>query len=386
MKKFTAILLILLLLGTNDLQAQRRRKVVKQKQPEPEVVEETPQEILFKSMVANTAKVMFIDSLVVDKKNFLNFIPLSTEAGMMIPYNELFDKTGQDASVVYANELGTTCYYSELQNDSTRYLYTIDKLGKSWSTPRRLNELNQLKMPNYPFLMTDGLTLFFSAKSSEGLGGYDIYMTRFDSEGARFYIPENYGLPFNSPANEYFLAIDEYQQLGYLVSDRYQPKGKVCIYIFEPLQSHRGFEADNISEKKLYGYARLTKIKDTWSFGNREEALKRYNGMKSRNLQGGEVAELSFVVNDNTVYHSVEEFHSKEAQKLFQEYQTKWNRMEKTTINLERQRIDFSKQTLSKQQNLRGRMLQEEESVLKLKEELQNLAKRIRKIENSNNH
>ena len=370
---------MLLVLGIGEGQAQRR-KVVKKKQPE--VIEETPQEKRFKSMAPNTAKVMFIDSMVVDKNNFLNEIPLSTEAGMMIPYNELFDKKGQEASVVYANELGTTCYYSELENDTTRYLYTIDKLGKTWSEPRRLSELKDLKMLNYPFLMTDGLTLFFSAESSEGVGGYDIYVTRYDSEGARFYAPENYGLPFNSPANEYFLAIDELQQLGYLVSDRYQPKDKVCIYVFEPSETHRGFEADNISEEKLLGYARLSKIKDTWSFGNRQEALKRYEAMKTRNRQGGGEAELTFVVNDSTVCRSSEDFHSKEARQLFQEYKTKWNRLEKTTAYLKRQRMDFGRQTLSKQQNLRARMLQEEEEIQLINEDLNRLAKQIRKIEN----
>ena len=131
MRKLPIIILVLFLLFTCDLQAQRRKKVVKVKQPEPEVAEETPQEKLFKSMVVNTAKVMFIDSLVVDKNNFLNYIPLSTEAGMIIPYNELFDKDGQEHSFVYANEFGTTCYYSELLNDTTRYLYSIDKLGKT---------------------------------------------------------------------------------------------------------------------------------------------------------------------------------------------------------------------------------------------------------------
>ena len=47
-----------------------------------------------------------------------------------------------------------------------------------------------------------------------------------------FYIPDNYGLPYNSTANDYFLAIDERNNLGWLVSDRYQPEDKVCILYF----------------------------------------------------------------------------------------------------------------------------------------------------------
>ena len=64
------------------------------------------------------------------------------------------------------------------------------------------------------------------------LEGFDIYTTRLDVDNGGFYIPDNYGLPYNSTANDYFLAIDERNNLGWLVSDRYQPEDKVCIYIF----------------------------------------------------------------------------------------------------------------------------------------------------------
>ncbi|MFR5270404.1 MAG: hypothetical protein ACLTGI_07025 [Hoylesella buccalis] len=57
-------------------------------------------------------------------------------------------------------------------------------------------------------------------------------MTLFNSEDGTFYKPENYGLPFNSTANDYVLAIDDMYALGWLVSDRYQPEGKsVHLYI-----------------------------------------------------------------------------------------------------------------------------------------------------------
>ena len=382
MKRLTILLLLLLLLGVGDSHAQRRRKVVK-KQVEPEVIEETPQERLFKSMVGNTAKVMFIDSVVVDRNDFLNHIPLSSEAGMMIAYNELFDKAGQDSSYVFANEFGTTCYYSEAENDSTRHLYSIDKLGKSWSQPKRLAELDgALQMLNYPFLMTDGQTLFFSAKGEESLGGYDIFMTRYDADGAHFYTPENYGLPFNSTANDYFLAIDDFNQLGYLVSDRYQPEGKVCIYIFEPTKSRTSFEADNINGEQLNSFARLEQIKDTWQFGNRKEALRRLGILTANKDKTTVVSADAFIINDETIYHSLADFHSKDARQLYAEYLTKKANLAKTEEQLDQHRQSYHRLSISQKQSLRAKILQAERSIQQAHTEIDALAKRIRQIEN----
>lgn len=382
MKRLTAILLMLLVLGISEGQAQRRR-VAKKKQPE--VIEETPQEKLFKSMVGNTAKVMFIDSLVVNRDVFLAHIPLSTEAGMMIAYNELFDKQGQDSSYVFANEFGTTCYYSEAANDSTRFLYSIDKLGKTWSQPRRLTELGaNMQMANYPFLMTDGVTLFFAAKGEESLGGYDIFMTRYNADGAHFYTPENYGLPFNSTANEYFLAIDDFNQLGYLVSDRNQPEGKVCIYTFEPTKSRTSFEADNIDEEQLKSFARLDHIKDTWRFGNRAEALRRINQLAAGKQRSSKTdATFSFIINDQTVYHSLADFRSKQAQQLCSEYLTSCQNLDKAEQALEQQREAYGKLPISQRQSLRAKILQAEKDVRQTRAELNTLAKRIRQIESN---
>ena len=38
--------------------------------------------------------------------------------------------------------------------------------------------------------------------------------------------PENVGMPFNSPYNDYMYVIDEFNNLGWFASDRYQPEDK----------------------------------------------------------------------------------------------------------------------------------------------------------------
>ncbi|MFR3186749.1 MAG: hypothetical protein ACLTOV_01045 [Phocaeicola sp.] len=42
------------------------------------------------------------------------------------------------------------------------------------------------------------------------------------------------GMPFNSPYNDYMYALDDFNNLGWFATDRFQPEGKVCIYVFAP--------------------------------------------------------------------------------------------------------------------------------------------------------
>ena len=62
----------------------------------------------------------------------------------------------------------------------------------------------------FPFLMPDGVTLYFANNGGNSLGGYDIFMTRRsdDADGRSYMQPQNIGMPYNSPYDDYMLAID----------------------------------------------------------------------------------------------------------------------------------------------------------------------------------
>ena len=107
------------------------------------------------------------------------------------------------------------------------------------------------------------ITLYYGAKGPESIGGYDIFVTRYDMDERKFLYPENIGMPFNSLANDYLYAIDEINNIGWFVSDRHQPEGKVCIYIFIPNTTRKTYDFNNIDQEKLTRLARISSIKET---------------------------------------------------------------------------------------------------------------------------
>ena len=343
MKKRYFVLILIIACLCNASYAQKKR-VKKQVKPKPQPVELSAANLLYRNMLGATAKVMFVDSMVVEKSLFLSSVPLNKEAGTLMSYPAYFKEHKHLDGSVYLNEFKNTIYYSEGDSVGKTGIYTADRIGAEWSDPQRLSEIGyDFEQPNYPFLMADGITLFFAAKGSNSLGGYDIFMTRKDGETGKFFLPENYGMPFNSTANDYLLAIDEMDNLGWLVSDRFQPEGKVCIYTFVPTAQRASFQEGEVSQQQLEAYAKLNSIAQTWAFGNKADALKRIEMLKERNAKTTKTNAWRFPINDDKVYTSMADFKTKQGKELFVELTELYKRQAKAIQTLEEKRAIYHK-------------------------------------------
>ncbi|MDO4994963.1 MAG: hypothetical protein Q4E32_08170 [Bacteroidales bacterium] len=370
------ILLGFLALGSTTAGAQK-------KHPKAKVVTktmtETPAQRLFQSMLPSTAKVMFIDSIVVGKRDFLSHVPLNSESGMLTARSHV---VGNDMQVLtqYENEFGDRRFFAEGDTAAT-VLRSQSLLGGQWSSSASLPGIStdDYLFQNFPFLASDGVTLYFSATGHNSLGERDIFMTNFDSDKGEWYAPQNYGLPFNSSANDYLLAIDDLDTLGWLVSDRYQPHDSVCIYTFVPTSTRQDFTNDGLSPKQLEKYARVAAIRDTWPFGNRDAAIARRNEMLQRMKKGKNVVKgNSFVVDDQTVITSASQLKNAESRKLFDQLSQVDELIRQTEASLEADRMKYQS---GKNTELNAKILRQEKDLLKQRADYRMLEKKIRRAE-----
>lgn len=85
------------------------------------------------------------------------------------------------------------------------YMYQI-ALGK-WSAPINMGPMiNTADNEESPFIHFDGQTLYFMRDGKEGLGGFDLYISRKNIDGS-WCKPENMGAPINSGAHEGALSL-----------------------------------------------------------------------------------------------------------------------------------------------------------------------------------
>ena len=378
------MLLTLLLPLSMSAQKSKRRAV---KKP---VVEEPQEDPRITSMREMTQQIIIIDSIVADKDQLLSQLCLSDETGRIVSSRDFLGKG--DSTTVFVNEMGNKAYYSQPDDSLKQQLCTSDLLGGEWSKPQLLQGISEgISEAAFPFMMADGLTFYFAGKGEESIGGYDIFMTRYDARSNSFLKPENIGMPFNSEANDYLFAIDEYGHIGYFVSDRRQPEGKACLYIFIPKESRKTYDPIVYTQAEIRNFADISSIADTWGNGEeRSAALARYydisiNSLKTANTssqsEDNTIASQDLVINDVLTYSSTNDFRSREAAVLYKQLIEARQQLCSLNKQLEKSRSYYPKATGTEKKTLSREILQTEKEVIQLNSRIQTLEKETRNAE-----
>lgn len=329
------MLFVALLMLTSSADAQRKKRNVRQPAT---TAEEMKHKEKMDRMIANTAQVMFIDSFVVNKADFLSRYILNPEAGRIDTYQKLYNTQRQPNAYVYFNELGNRCFLSQENNEGIINLYSSERVDNKWTRQTKLRGINDEKTfsrVNYPYMLGDGETLYFAAEGEDGLGGYDIYTSTYDKDTQRFLQPVNIGMPFNSVANDYMFVIDEYSNIGWFASDRNQPADTVCIYVFVP-ESRKTYNPDVYTHEQIANFARITSIADTWTDKQKlDQALARLQMTRDRSRQAILGRDFVFVINDDITYYQLSDFKEPENVRRYHELSSlraSYNKMSKVLL------------------------------------------------------
>jgi outer membrane protein OmpA-like peptidoglycan-associated protein/tetratricopeptide (TPR) repeat protein len=158
--------------------------------------------------------------------------------------------------------------------DSNLEAYTVGNMGNIVNTPGD---------DQSPYYHQQSGTLVFASNGRTGMGGFDIYYAKNESDFMHFGQPLNPGIPINSTKDDlYFISTDDDNlwNSGWLSSDR---STDCCLALFSFRENNRqmisGSIADRNSKKPLAG-VRLT-ITDTkhkggsWQFTT--DSLGRYH-------------------------------------------------------------------------------------------------------------
>ncbi len=383
-RQFAILSLAFLLPFSLSAQKKKKRPV---KKPVVVVVEEPQEDPRITNMREMTQQIVIIDSIVTDKSQFLSHYVLSSETGKIMTANQF--KGIKADGYIYLNEMGNKAYFGKADKNGIRQIFTSDKLGDRWGEPILMNGLSEgIDEADYPFMMNDGITFYFAARGEESIGGYDIFFTRYDSRSGAFLKPENIGMPFNSEANDYMYAADEQSGIGYFVSDRRQPEGKVCVYIFILPDTRRSYDPSRFTEQQIRDFADITRIADTWGNGSeRRAALERLKAVFTNDRQpaadNATEANTAIVINDRLTYSSVHDFRSPTAANHYRELLKARERLSTLEADLQKSRDRYVRADENGRSLLRDIILHNEEQSLTLRNNIHTLEKQIRNEENN---
>ncbi len=136
---------------------------------------------------------------------------------------------------------GKTLYFASIRESnvgfdpdnptSDIYYSTKDEKG-NWSKAKNLgSKINTPGNEKSPFIHSDSQTLYFSSDGHLGIGGYDIFFSKFrDGDWTK---PVNIGYPINTKNNDLGFVVNTQGTKAYFASNKLNGKGGWDIYAID---------------------------------------------------------------------------------------------------------------------------------------------------------
>ena len=111
-----------------------------------------------------------------------------------------------------------------------RDIWVSEKIKGRWSEPENLGPtINTPLDEDSPYMLPDGMTLYFSSQGHENMGGFDIFVTTLSEDGF-WSTPENMGYPVNTTEDDIFYVPTPDEKHAYYSSAKNYGIGGQDIY------------------------------------------------------------------------------------------------------------------------------------------------------------
>ncbi len=127
-------------------------------------------------------------------------------------------------------------------------IYQSTFTDTGWSAPKNLGpDINTSLDEQFPFIHSDGRTLYFSSLGHLGMGGSDLFISHLKPDG-NWTKPKNLGYPINSLGNDWNLIVSRDGATSFYSSDQLSDGiGGMDIYTFQLPQE---FQAQKVNYLK----------------------------------------------------------------------------------------------------------------------------------------
>ncbi|MCQ2334983.1 MAG: hypothetical protein MJZ89_03975 [Paludibacteraceae bacterium] len=322
-----------------------------------------------------------VEDIAITDKTSIRTDQLANELAKVLHDGSLLSE--ENGLYSYTNQRRDRRYTTVATADGGSVICKQEKLLEDWSTLDTLPAtINHSKKQNFPYLMADGLTLYYAAESENGLGGWDVYIARFNPATNTYLAPEMLGMPFNSIENDYMVCIDETMGKGVLVTTRNQPAGMVGLYTFVPNHEKKLLKEDDDYKRE---YAQLKQLRQPQQIESNETEGKEEIAVVDVpviSMVMTKQAEIHLVLNDSVTYDYYDEFVSPEAMGLMHEYENLQSQLNTQQTELNKQREEYEKaESADRRDALAPTILMLEKELRAQKKELERLLTQIRQTE-----
>ncbi len=136
---------------------------------------------------------------------------------------------------------GKTLYFASIRSDNIGFdddyptcdiWYTTRNEDGTWEKAKNMGPtINTAGNEKSPFIHSDSQTLYFSSDGHKGVGGFDIYFTKYRDK--EWTTPINIGYPINTKSNDLGFVVNTQGTKAYFASNKLDGRGGWDIYSFD---------------------------------------------------------------------------------------------------------------------------------------------------------
>lgn len=325
-----------------DLYGEYKAKMIKAKR-EPDIEIEYDELRLANAgnFLERVEKITILDSIAVPADDFFKQYKLPSSSGYLLAPSEMpLPEFGDGAVVAFMNEGMDFLMWAQPDSVGNVGIVESTKLmdGK-WQMPVRTPDfLRAGGFADYPFMMSDGTTLYYASDGDASMGGYDIFVVSRDAQTGEYLQPSNIGMPFNSPFDDFMLAIDEENGIGWWATDRNRLGDKLTIYVYKVNDVRVNYSPD---DEDIIAKARILDWKSTQPSdknGDITKLLTEIDGLDNMPVQES-IPDFMFPKKGGGYYKFLSDFSNGEAKKAMKAYLDSENSLK----SLERELFDLRK-------------------------------------------
>lgn len=166
-------------------------------------------------------------------EDFFLYYPLPDKSWRNAP-NQLDTLGGRFSRALFYPEGATGICYSSVDTTGVRSIHFTELMDSLWTLPALLGGATfSFSDEIYPMFSADGKSLYFSSNGLYGVGGYDIYVSRWDDAAGEWGAPMNVGFPYSSPADDFLYTTSENGKHTVFASNRGCSADSVWVYVLK---------------------------------------------------------------------------------------------------------------------------------------------------------
>lgn len=180
------------------------------------------------------------EPVVVDRKTvsrddfFLYYSHLENKGWIRTPNAFVSDGAGGLCDAVYFRPDATDIVFSAPDGNGKASLYTSSTQdGRLWCAPQPVESCTSSGNEIFPLVSNSGKELYFSSDALAGMGGYDLFVSRWNERRRCWEAPQNLGFPYSSTADDFLFSNTPDGEFTVFASNRGCSADSITIYVLK---------------------------------------------------------------------------------------------------------------------------------------------------------